>query len=261
MLSSSYLACACMPLFRALGPQVTPASEEEVITMGMQILEAFSHVEMNPDARGWFKLYKVMDRDDDGRISLDEFERLVRTYLRLGVAKVPDKRLHEVWLAVDLNRSGTWNTKEFGKMMLPAERRLEQTRQGGGAASGPASCSASPEASTATGRTPLPSVRKKGRGAESMETRLARESAMIATRAALDEVDGRRLRMEREAARLEKKLEGAGIKLPLEGASVKLATSKSLPALPAVGRAPGARAVSIEAEWEGVDAPVLPPIS
>ena len=69
----------------------------------------------------------------------------MRFTLKLGAEKFTDARMQQVWLAVDLDRSGWWNTKEFGHFMNQSERHIAE--RGGGKRQG-AAVSLAPSDST-----------------------------------------------------------------------------------------------------------------
>jgi hypothetical protein len=61
----------------------------------------------------WFKLFKEIDQDNNGRISWQEFVHLVRDIARLSVDNVPDGLLRSVWTALDPSLSGELSLRDY----------------------------------------------------------------------------------------------------------------------------------------------------
>ena len=132
-------------------------------------------------------------------------EILLRDKLKIDHSVLPDHAVQSVWLAVDTDRSGWWNTKEFGRMMIAAEKALEAKAE---------TTAAEAEARKALRAGSAAPVRRRHQSggkrvdpAVNAEMARARESAMLQTRAALDAINNEATRMGAEADRLER---GAG---------------------------------------------------
>ena len=72
------------------------------------------------------RLFTRTDRDGTGLVTLDEFARMVRTDLRLGVAALPETRLLALWKGIDANENGFITAGEFGRFLraaIPADER------------------------------------------------------------------------------------------------------------------------------------------
>ena len=90
-------------------PQVRELSEK--LNSKLEALYA------DPQARSWFKMFRDVDEDGSGRISYQEFSRMVRRKLKLGVGKVSEEALQGVWRALDEDTSGYISIGEFGNFM------------------------------------------------------------------------------------------------------------------------------------------------
>ena len=62
-------------MFDAAG--VRKVSEEEVTSLAAQLNSKMAELH-HTDAAGWYKMFKLVDDDNSGKISFREFERLVR---------------------------------------------------------------------------------------------------------------------------------------------------------------------------------------
>ena len=91
-----------------------PAGEDKVEQLSIALNVAMCHEW--PEARSqssYFKLFKLMDRDNSGLISYYELNKMVRGTLRLTPAQLSDKKLMRLWRWVDLNMDGNINAGEF----------------------------------------------------------------------------------------------------------------------------------------------------
>jgi hypothetical protein len=65
----------------------------------------------------WYKLFKRVDQDGSGRISLLEFQCLVRDDLQISQQELAERILLSLWKVLDDDGSGFVTAGEFGKFM------------------------------------------------------------------------------------------------------------------------------------------------
>ena len=84
--------------------------------------------EMEPDPlkRSWFALFKQIDVDRSGRISMDEFRGVVRNELKISPDEIHEAELQSLWLALDADLSGFVTAGEFGAFMRKGEPVVEK---------------------------------------------------------------------------------------------------------------------------------------
>ena len=85
---------------------VEPASEAAVCEMADSLMGALALVEPDENARGWYKLYRHIDADGNGRVEFNELCRVIRDHLNLDPSALSDQTIQAFWLAVDTDRSG-----------------------------------------------------------------------------------------------------------------------------------------------------------
>ena len=65
----------------------------------------------------WFRLFKEMDANSSGLISLDELEFMLREHMHMHASELPDLQLRKLWLALDTDSSGSISVGEFSAFM------------------------------------------------------------------------------------------------------------------------------------------------
>lgn len=209
---------------------------------------------------------RAVDIDGDGRISYYELEALIRNVLRFGPDVCSDELMMSVWLAADADKSGSWSSTEFGRMMRKAEDMLKAQEEGrtkGGTDSGSATSNLNPSSPGGSGGGGGAARRKAGGKKKeelSPEMIAIKERAEFASRAALEEIKSSTAKLEAQAERMEKQLTMR---------ARKLKGSVSLPALGGraggvakLGGATGGAVDFLAVETEGQAAGgALPPIS
>jgi hypothetical protein len=68
------------------------------------------------------QVFKLMDADNSGLITLTEFERTLREDLRLSLKALPQPRLHRLWLRLDENLNGSVDAGEVRTHTRATER-------------------------------------------------------------------------------------------------------------------------------------------
>ena len=196
--------------------------------MAALLMRAHATVEPDPLARGWFKLYRYIDRDGNGRLEYHELLYVIRTVLRLEPSECSDAQVQSFWLAVDADANGCVSAGEFGKMM-----RLGQQRQAANAAA-----AASSSAGGAGGRRGSAAGSAAGSAGGAPRMTLSRqrreeavETAALEKQQALEGVQASTAKLEAEARRLEE--------LIARNATQATATQGSLRASGGVGRGGG----------------------
>ena len=116
---------------------VTAASDEQIYALSKRLNEAMCQA--FPDNRTqntYFAMFKLLDGDQSGLISLDEFTRMVRGILGLPSSRMDDDEVLSMWRWVDDDASGLINAGEFLRLMrigwsgfLEEQQRM---MQGGG---------------------------------------------------------------------------------------------------------------------------------
>jgi len=92
----------------------TPAEKEQVaVLLNQRMIEIF----LDPQARSWYKLFVHMDDDCSGKVSLEEFEDMIRNELKISTARLSTDQLRAVWRSLDEDESGQITTGEFGNFM------------------------------------------------------------------------------------------------------------------------------------------------
>ena len=205
------------PKFRLFRNRVTPANDEEIAKLAETLMRAMALAEPDEHARGWFKLYKYIDKDRNGQIEYYELLDVIRDKLQVDSATVPDEAVQAFWLAVDADQSGAINLPEFGKMMRLAERKRQEAAAAAAAEAAAAAPTGAAGAASAQGVRSRAGVSVGGaqqrRGAKVArpsleEVRLmeAAELADFARRSAVEEVRQSKARLDAEAARLERQI-------------------------------------------------------
>ena len=220
-------------LLRSLERQVPRASREEMTEYGVLLLEAFARIKLE---HGWYKLYRFIDENGDGRIEYEELREFTRQTCRIPPSQVSDERIQSIWCTVDEDRSGWWDMKEFSHMMRPAEERLVITKEGGGLKvkilPPPPKAKDAAVGKGSGANAALPAVKAKAAATSftpSPEIIYAREQAMLNVRSAMDEVGKKTRAMAAEAERIEGMLKTK--RQDSKRAVDDLRRSRSLPAL------------------------------
>ena len=92
---------------------VTPASEEAATNLAVELNLAMTA--MYPEnLKPYFSLFRVVDDDDTGLMSFDEFSHMARRLLKLDV---PQSKLEALWKFVDTDSSGYISLGEFVRLM------------------------------------------------------------------------------------------------------------------------------------------------
>ena len=108
---------------------IETASKEEVRLLSVRFNVRMSQI-LLPSQQNWFYLFRVVDADGSGRISYDEFERMIREPLKLKSGKLPNVKLQALWKALDEDDSGWISTGEFGRFMkLGAQQAADHVAQ------------------------------------------------------------------------------------------------------------------------------------
>ena len=104
----------------------TPASEAEVRALAIVFHKTMQSMFPGPaEQRLWYKLFLFMDEDKSGRISYHELSKMVRSYLAIGKADLPEPKLRALWRALDEDASGFISAGEFGRFMKKGDDKLE----------------------------------------------------------------------------------------------------------------------------------------
>ena len=224
-------------LLRSLERHVPKASREEMTEFGIVLLTSFARVKLE---HGWYKLYRFIDQNGDGRIEYEEVRELLRHDFRVPSTQISDAQLQSIWCTVDEDRSGWWDMREFGRLMRPAEDRIVITKVGGGLKTSvlppdkaPRSPSSPPHAGA--GGAALPSITSGTNARGSPPTKqfkptpemiYAREQSMLNTRSMMDQINKHARQMDAEAERIQK-----GLRQRRKGKQGGIGRSISLPAL------------------------------
>ena len=96
---------------------VAAASEGEMAELAMRFQARLRAVQPDPATRSVFVLFKDVDQDGSGRITYDEFLKVVRVGLAMKAAELPEGELKSLWLALDNDASGAIDAGEFGSFM------------------------------------------------------------------------------------------------------------------------------------------------
>lgn len=207
------------PRFRMFRNKVHPASDEEIGDFAEMLLGAMALAEPDEHARGWYKLYKYIDKDSNGQIEYHELLEVVRENLRVDTATIPDEVIQAFWIAVDADQSGAISLPEFGKMMRLGEKRrsdLAAAEAAEAAAKGIRTRSGVPKTARPT--------------TAEVKLAMAAEEARLTRHAALEEVRQSALRLDREASRLERQIRRLGGSVePAPAAALGLSKSASAP--------------------------------
>lgn len=96
------------------------ANDEEVLGLSMMLHEKMHKTFLEPS---WIKLFTWMDDDRSGRITFDEFEKMIREHLKLKTSALPEETLRALWVALDEDASGYICMGEVG-----SHTEIEPTR-------------------------------------------------------------------------------------------------------------------------------------
>ena len=98
---------------------VEPAGEYQVVALSVKLNAAMQKVP-DPGARSWVKMFNRIDDDGSGKIAYREFERMIRGELKVGVAELGKEEVKGLWKALDEDSSGLITIGEFGKVRRTA---------------------------------------------------------------------------------------------------------------------------------------------
>ena len=104
-------------VIRAAVPADVPkADEEEVRVLAEQLTSKMSEL-YKASERSWIKVFKLVDGEQSGRLTYEQFLLMVRQHLKASVAEVSKAHLQSVWKAIDTEESGYIDVGEFGRFM------------------------------------------------------------------------------------------------------------------------------------------------
>lgn len=97
---------------------VPRASEEEVQRFGAMFHKQLATLRpRGQDNISYYGLFKHMDVDSSGKVKFDEFERMIRTGLKLSSKSMPRQNIFGIWRTIDENENGFICAGEFGRFM------------------------------------------------------------------------------------------------------------------------------------------------
>lgn len=97
---------------------VPPAADEVVETIATQLNQAMAHLWPQEKSQAcYFKLFRHMDKDDSGLISLYEFTKMIRDLLKISPSTMSEEEVQGMWRWVDADASGQISSGEFLKLM------------------------------------------------------------------------------------------------------------------------------------------------
>lgn len=164
---------------------VEPAPPELLSKLAVAFHERLDH--LYPDNKGgWFKLFRILDRDSSGLVTFPEMLRMVRVELRMSERRLPMPTLMSVWAAIDVDSDGHITAAEFGKFMRVGEREIARQKRRALDAARP--------------RTPT--------DAESQADKAAAKDFRV--RVAVDVIEHNTQKMQREVRRRERALAASG---------------------------------------------------
>ena len=102
------------------------AAESTVVALSTRLNDRMAEMEPDPLKRSWFALFKQIDVDRSGRISMDEFRGVVRNELKISPDEIHEAELQSLWLALDADLSGFVTAGEFGAFMRKGEPVVEK---------------------------------------------------------------------------------------------------------------------------------------
>ena len=108
-----------------------PATNEEVQGLATQLMAHMQKIEVDPSKRGWYRLFRIMDVNDDGHIEYEEFLYLIRSHMRLSVKDLPEDSIKRVWNAIDLDGNGWMDAGEFGRFFRQGRKPSHETHRYG----------------------------------------------------------------------------------------------------------------------------------
>ena len=98
---------------------VTPADRRQVIELSERCNAKMR--QLYPAVKGthsnWFRLFKRIDGDGSGKITVAEFTKLLRKVLQLNLSNLSNEELKAAWCALDTDQSGYITAGEFGQWM------------------------------------------------------------------------------------------------------------------------------------------------
>jgi hypothetical protein len=95
-----------------------PAEEDKVISLSMKLNRAMCH--LYPQSRSqvsYFSLFRAVDEDNSGRITLDEFSTMIRELLKIAEWQMGQSEVEAMWRWVDEDASGMISVGEFLRLM------------------------------------------------------------------------------------------------------------------------------------------------
>lgn len=110
---------------------VPAANKDEVAAFSVEFNQKMKRI-LLPHEQEWYRIYKQVDTDRSGRISIDEFTMIVRGTLKYGVAQLTNVKLQGLWKGLDEDNSGWLSAGEFGKFMKLGESKNSARSERGG---------------------------------------------------------------------------------------------------------------------------------
>lgn len=101
--------------------EVPAATKEEMTDLSREFNEKMART-MLPHEQEWYRIFKQVDTDKSGRITIDEFTEIVRKWLNFSPEKLPMTKLQGLWKALDEDSSGWISAGEFGRFMKLGEK-------------------------------------------------------------------------------------------------------------------------------------------
>lgn len=81
------------------------ANAEEVTALAEQMTTSMQRLFPGQE-RAWSKLFRVIDADDSGRLSYQEFAEMIRKKLLLTPQLLSESRMQGCWKSIDVDGSG-----------------------------------------------------------------------------------------------------------------------------------------------------------
>ena len=104
---------------------VPAATKDETIAFSKEFNEKIARI-MLPHEQEWYRIFKQVDTDRSGRISLEEFTEIIRTSLKYPPEQLSNGKLKGLWKSLDEDQSGFISAGEFGRFMKLGEKGSQE---------------------------------------------------------------------------------------------------------------------------------------
>ena len=102
-----------MSALKQCWPQTAAASEKEAREFGDLVVERLQTSKVT----SVHNLFRVMDVDNSGMVTFDEFRRVIRREMRVDAYDLPEERLWALFAAIDGNENGFICASEFANFL------------------------------------------------------------------------------------------------------------------------------------------------